>query len=374
MSVAGKLSRYPWRRALMALGLIAVAGAARMPIEHAAERELRELGFRDWSPDISAREQLTQASFVAALGGFRSLVATAYDLRAHIARTDKDWGKVEAYRNVSTSLQPRFWKHWDMAAWDMAWNAFAYYRGEAERNAGTIDGWQYEKVVMPRYLESGIDFAKRGMKWMPDNYRLPRIVADIYKQKYEDPCAAAEWYLKSSQAPDAPPYIFRAYAHNLALCEGREEEAYALVSELYRGGQRTPTVRHDMERLEEHFSRLAAESKTRAELEAALREDGASYRDLAALAMHLLEVEEDLPAAVSAYGGLARDEDAPTFYRRRWAFLVAADPGKAPVAYDALRRLYLADPNAFRPEDMAALYQLEERLSIPAEERVTGGE
>ena len=119
MSVAAKASQYPWRRALLALALIAVAGAVRMPLEQSMEEELRGRGFREWSPDISAREQMTQAGFVGALGGFRSLVASVYDLKSHIARTDKDWGKVESYRKVTTSLQPRFWKHWDMAAWDM---------------------------------------------------------------------------------------------------------------------------------------------------------------------------------------------------------------------------------------------------------------
>ena len=371
MPVAARASRYPWRRALLALGLIAVAGAARMPVEHSMEEELRGRGFREWSPDISAREQMTQAGFVGALGGFRSLVASVYDLKSHIARTDKDWGKVESYRNVTTSLQPRFWKHWDMAAWDMAWNAYAHYRNEAEDAEDPLDAWRLEKVLMPQYLESGVGFLERGMKWLPDTYRMPKIIGDIYTQKYEDHSKAAGWYLKASQAPDAPGYVYRAYAHQLSLCEGREDEAYKIVSALYHGGGKmTPTLRYDMEALEDRRSRIAAETMTRAELEDALRVEGASYVDLAALAMHLLQVEKDLPAAEAAYGELARDSGAPDFYRRKWAFLIARDPSRAPLAYKALKQLYVKEPDALRGEDRKRLGQLEERLAIPLEDRV----
>lgn len=368
------ISGYPWRRALLALAVLCVAGVVRLPFEQGLEEELREGGFRDWSPDISARDQLTQASFVGALGGFRSLVANVYDLKAHIAKDDKDWGKVENFRNVTTTLQPRFWKHWDMAAWDMAWNAYAYYRGQAERHRDDLEGWRFEKVVMPSYLEKGIDFAQRGAKWLPDTYRLPRVVADIYSQKYEDKCTAAEWYLKASQTPNAPSYVYRAYAHHMALCAGSEEQAYEITAALYRGGGKmTPTLRYDMENLEDHFSRLAAGRGSKEQLEAAVRAEGAEYPDLAALAMFYLEVEDDLEAATQAYGALSRDPEAPGFYRRKWAFLLARDPQRQEAAYKALKGLYEADRDAFREQDMKTFAELEKRLAIPEADRVLGG-
>ena len=78
---------------------------------HLYLQKLKELGFRDWVPNMSAREQLTQASFIGAIGGFRSLVASIYDLRAHEAFRDKDWGSVERFRKVTTSLQPVSYTH-----------------------------------------------------------------------------------------------------------------------------------------------------------------------------------------------------------------------------------------------------------------------
>lgn len=367
-------SGYPWRRALLALLLIASSGALRMPFEQAMEQEFRRDGFRDWSPNISARDELTQASFVGALGGFRSLVANVYDLRAHVARGEKDWDKVESFRGVTTTLQPRFWKHWDMAAWDMAWNAYAYFRGEAEEHRDDIEGWRFEKVVMPRYLEKGIEFARRGTEWLPETYRLPRVVADIYAQKYDDRCTAAEWYLQASQTPDAPTYVYRAYAHSLALCEGSEEEAYAVTAALYRGdGRLTPTLRYDMENLEDFFARRAAAAGTRAQLQAATRAEGAGYREQAALAIYYLEVEDDLAAATAAYVELARDPRAPAFYLRKWAFLLARNPARAAAAHKALKALFLGDQEAFREDDLKAFAELEKKLAIPEADRVAGG-
>ncbi len=370
MTIWNRLARMPWRRVFAGVGLIGLFGIVRMPVEQGMEEELRAAGFREWSPDISSRDQLGQAGFAGALGGFRSLVALYFDVKAHSARQNKDWVEVEKFRNVTTTLQPRFWKHWDMAAWDMAWNAYAFYRREAERHRDDLEGWKIEKVTMPLYLEKGVDFARRGAKWLPDSYRLLRVVAEIYSQKYEDKCAAADWYLMASQAPDAPAYVYRAYAHHLALCEGSEEKAYEVTSALYHGGgKRTPTLRYDMEALEDHFAGAAARGKTLAELEAAAAAPGAGYRDLAALAMHLLEVAGDLSAATAAYGRLARDPEAPAFYRRKWAFLLARDPERAPAAYRALKGLYVADPDAFRQGDLRQLAELEEELSILPGER-----
>lgn len=374
MSVAGRLARVPWRPAGAGLLLVGLFGAARMPLEQRNEELLREAGFREWSPNIETRDQLGQAGFAGALGGFRSLVALFYDVKAHVAREEKEWAEVEKFRNVTTTLQPRYWAHWDMAAWDMAWNAFAYYRGVAERHREGFLGWEAENVLMPAYLEKGIDFARRGYAWLPDSYRMPRIIGDIYSQKYEDKCAAIEWYLEASRKPDAWPFLHRAYVHHMAVCPGREEEAYALTGALYWGGQRTPTVRHDMEALEDHFSRLAIEGKTRAELEAAVAAPGADYRTAAALAMFLAEGGGTDEEAAAAYGALALAPDVPVFYKKKWAFALAEVPASAPAAYRALKKLYRDDPDALLRQDEERLVELERRLGIAEDESLTGGE
>jgi hypothetical protein len=373
MSLVDRVARVPWRQIGGSLLLVGLFGAARMPIEQRNEELLREAGFREWSPNIATRDQLGQAGFAGALGGFRSLVALFYDVKAHVAREEKEWAEVEKFRNVTTTLQPRYWAHWDIAAWDMAWNAFAYYRGVAERHKEEFLGWETENVIMPRYLEKGIDFAMRGYAWLPDSYRMPRIVGDIHSQKCEDKCAAIDWYLEASQKPDAWPFLYRSYVHHMAICPGREDEAYPLTKELYWGGQRTPTVRHDLEDLEDRYVRLAAQGKTREQLEAAVAAPGADYRTTAALAMFLAEGGGTKEEAAAAYQALAQAPDVPVFYKKKWAFALAEIPASAPAAYRALRKLYNDDPDALLRRDEVRLVELEKQLGISGEESLTGG-
>jgi hypothetical protein len=356
---------------LMAVVLVASAGLLRLPFERDMELEFKEQGFRDWSPGLSTRDQLTQAAFVGALGGFRSLVASAYHLKAHNSFVKKEWGDVERYRAVTVSLQPKFWRYWDMAVWDMAWNAYGYYRGEAEEYGDDFKGWHAENIIMPRYLEKGITFAKRGLEWLPEDYRLIKVIADIYDQKMSNPEKAAEWYLKASQKPQAPPHIYRAYAHQLTLCAGREKEAYRVTADLYRNsGDVTLTLLRDMERLEDGMARRAARDRPYDKLKGDAFAEDSGYLEMAAFAMHLLEIRKDVPAAISAYAKVAGNRRAASFYRRKLAFLMAEDPQKAAGAYVILKDLAVSDPGALRREDMAKLAQLESQLGIPEEDRI----
>ncbi len=335
------------------------------------EMEFKEQGFRDWSPGLSSRDQLTQAAFVGALGGFRSLVASVYHLKAHNSFVKKNWGEVERYRTVTASLQPKFWSYWDLAVWDMAWNAYGYYRGEAEEYSDDFKGWHIENIIMPTYLQKGIDYAKRGLEWLPDDYRLLKVIADIYDQKMGNAEKAAEWYLKASRKPEAPPHVYRAYAHQLTLCAGREKEAYRVTEDLYRNsGDLTLTLLRDLERLEDDIARRAARDMTYEQLrDAALAED-AGYLEMASFAGYLLEVRKDFSAAVDIYEKVAGHSQAPTFYRRKLAFLMADNPKKAVEAYQLLKTLALSDPAALRREDMSRIAQLESRLGIAKQKRI----
>ena len=338
------------------------------------EQLRKKEGFRDWSPSMSAREQLTQASFVGSIGGFRSLIASIYDLRAHQAFRDKDWASVEKFRSITTSLQPRFAKHWDLAAWDMAWNAYAYYRNKSEWAEDAVESWQMKNIIMPRYLEKGLEFAKQGAEWIPESYRLAMVVADIYSQKYDNPQLAAQWYLKSSIVDDAPPYVFRAYATHLARCEGKEEEAYEVTSSLYRStrfGVRalTLTVRRDMERLEDHIAFKAANEMSLEQLENAALSNGSTYLDYAKLGMHLLEVKKDLKAALAVYREIVNDKNAPLFYRRKLLMLLAGNSANQEQAYEALKNLLKESPEIFRRQDLIEFTKLETSLGASKNNR-----
>ena len=85
MIILVKSKLFSYGRVLVSLAILVVFGFLKIPFESQTEQKLKDKGFRDWVPNMSAREQLTQASFIGAIGGFRSLVASIYDLRAHEA-------------------------------------------------------------------------------------------------------------------------------------------------------------------------------------------------------------------------------------------------------------------------------------------------
>ena len=371
MIILVKSKLFSYGRVLVSLAILVVFGFLKIPFESQTEQKLKDKGFRDWVPNMSAREQLTQASFIGAIGGFRSLVASIYDLRAHEAFRDKDWGSVERFRKVTTSLQPRFAKHWDLAAWDMAWNAYAYYRSKSEFSDDDLELWRIEKMIMPSYLEKGLSFAKEGAKWTPESYRLPMVIGDIYAQKYNNPKLASEWYFKSSQAKDAPSYIYRAYATQLAKCVGMEEEAYKVVSNLYNGGKvRTLTLRRDMERLEAYFVNKLVQSNSINELKEMVKKENSNYIIYDAIATHYLGEENNISLAVNAYRELVKNPKAPDFYRRKFALLIARDPANEERAYGLLKNMYLSTPQIFRRVDLIELKKIESNLNIPLNEKL----
>src|ERR1700682_5552332 len=111
------------KRAFVVILSLLLFGAARLPIEHALTETHRAMHFRavDFNRDL--REQLGQLGFVAALSGFRSLVADVLFIKAHVAWERTEWGRVLLLFRQVTTLQPRAVLFWDMAAWHMAWNA-----------------------------------------------------------------------------------------------------------------------------------------------------------------------------------------------------------------------------------------------------------
>lgn len=372
MSAAGKLSRYPWRSALLALVVLVVFGLVRMPLEYGFEKELRAAGFRDWSPNISNREQLTQAGFVGAMGGFRSLVASVYDIQSATERDLKNWAGVEKYRNITVTLQPRIEKYWELATWDMAWNAYAYFDRKSENYQDTFEELRIQNVVKPAYLDKGIEFAKRGMKWLPDSHELPYTIGLIYGEdfRYNDKCAAVPWFYEAAQKPNARPYHLRMYLHYMVLCGDEDEKAYKLASELYRApGTPKPTLRRDLEILEDRFARQRIDSMTPAELKAGAEQSPQDYQMLAALALYHAEDEQDYEAAAEVYRRVLALPEVPRFYFRKLALSLAKNPASQREGYRALREVLDADRYILHREDLNIILDLEEQLGIPEEQR-----
>ncbi|MEY2563928.1 MAG: hypothetical protein QOH88_2121 [Verrucomicrobiota bacterium] len=234
-------------RPLLVVVSLALFGVAKIPAEHAIAQAHRVLHLRAVDFNLDLREQVGQLGFIAALSGFRSLVADALFVQAHVAWERTEWGRVLLLFRQVTALQPRAILFWDVAAWHMAWNAStAALEDPAQPRLALRVKAQRE------YLALGKDFLERGIKNNPDRPQLYEAMGRLYRDKYLDHEHAAEFFAKAAQLPDAPSYDKRFAAYELSQVEGRELEAYTRLRQLYDLGERErlPTLLRRLKEME----------------------------------------------------------------------------------------------------------------------------
>ncbi|MEY2481118.1 MAG: hypothetical protein QOI04_2045 [Verrucomicrobiota bacterium] len=233
------------------LALVLLFGVLKLPVERSLAAQDRQLRFRAVALDLDLRDQIGQLGFMAALSGFRSLVADALFIQAHVAWERTEWGRVLFLFRQVTTLQPRAILFWDIAAWHMAWNASV-----AAMNDSSQPRVALRMKAQREYFDLGKDFLERGIKNNPDAPQLYEAMARLYKDKYKDHASASEFYDKASLLPGAPGYDKRFSAYELSYCEGREREAYERLHQLYAMGQneRLPTLLARLKFLEDKLN------------------------------------------------------------------------------------------------------------------------
>lgn len=228
--------------AALAIGL--VFGVAKLPFEHRLEQEDKAAFFHGAQLSIGLRDQVGQLGFLAALSGFRSLVADFLWIEAHTAWENTEWGRMALlFKNVTT-LQPRVVMFWDMSAWHMAYNASV---------AALHDPKQPRQALRLRaqrqYIALGKDFLVRGIENNPDRYLLYERLGIVERDKLGDHLAASTRFAQAAAIRGAPAYEKRFAAYELSHVPGREQEAYERLAALYRMGEKEwlPTL---LERLQ----------------------------------------------------------------------------------------------------------------------------
>lgn len=238
-------------RAIAVVVALLLAGAAKTPLEHRLFRERHQLHLHPPDLNLGLREQLGQLGFIAALSGFRSLVADVIFIQAHVAWERTEWSRVLLLFRQVTTLQPRSVLFWDMAGWHMAWNASAAAMNDLNQPRLAL------RVKAQReYFELGRDFLERGIKNNPEKPQLYEALARLYRDKYRDHARAAEFFAAAADKPGAPSYARRFSAYELSYCEGREREAYERLLQLYKQGdkERLPTLIRRLKFLEEKLN------------------------------------------------------------------------------------------------------------------------
>ena len=225
-----------WTAVVAALLLF---GLARLPVEKSLDAAHRAAHLRTAKLDIELREQIGQLAYTAALGGFRSLVAAFLWIDAHTAWEQTAWGRMAGLFQSVTALQPRSLVYWDLASWHMAWNASIAARENPKEPSEFL-----RRRAEREYQELGRDFLERGIANNPDRYLLHERLGIMLRDKFADPCGAADAFAAAAEKPGAPPYIKRLAAYELAACPGREREAYEKLRAIYLLGaeERVPRV------------------------------------------------------------------------------------------------------------------------------------
>lgn len=226
------------RGVLVALLLLGF-GALRAPIESALAEQHRSAYFHEAKLGLGLREQIGQLGFLAALSGFRSLVADVIFIRAHVAWENTQWGRVLLLFREATTLQPRSILFWDMAAWHMAWNASVAALHDQSQPDEAL-----RRKAAAEYVALGKDFLERGIKNNPDRPQLYESLARLEKDKLNNHAAAARLYRHAARLPGAPEYVERFAAYELSYVPGDERAAYDALLAFYRRGasERLPTL------------------------------------------------------------------------------------------------------------------------------------
>ena len=226
-------------RGLIALAVLIVAGVLKLPVERDLTTLHRQEHFRGVEFNLDLREKIGQLGFIAALSGFRAIVADALFIQAYSAWEDTEWGRMLLLFRHVTTLQPHVLLFWDTAAWHMAWNASV-----AAMDDKTQPRLALRVKAQREYFAMGKDLLERGIKNNPDRPELYEALARLYKEKYKDHESASEYYVKAAALPGAAPWDRRFSAYELSYCEGREREAYERLRHLYDEGprERLPTL------------------------------------------------------------------------------------------------------------------------------------
>ncbi len=230
-----------------AIAVLLVFGLVKLPFESRLTGEFRAAHFHSTQLNLSVRQQVGQMGFIAALSGFRSVIADGLWLEAYIAWENTQWGKMKVLFDAVTTLQPRAMMFWDMAGYHMAYNASV---------AALRDDRQPREALRIRardeYYRLGEDYYLKGVQYNPDHAYLYERLGIVYRDKFEDHAKAAWAFFEAAARPDAMAYVHRFAVYQLEKCPGHERQAYDMLVALYHEGkqERVPTLLTDLDELQ----------------------------------------------------------------------------------------------------------------------------
>jgi hypothetical protein len=211
---------------VLILAALLAFGALRLPLERGLAAARVDAGLRDdTGATMNMREQVSQASLVALLGGLRSMAAAIWDLWACTAWEKTNYAQVERDYLFCQRLQPRTFYYYDRGQWMMAYNAAHFYELQnTERGA-------LNALLRSAYTDKGLVMLRTGQRFLPKEPRLHEQEAALYRDKIRprQPEKEAAAWGRAADCPGAPAYARRMQAYALAHVPGQEREAEAML-------------------------------------------------------------------------------------------------------------------------------------------------
>lgn len=230
-------------KVLLAAVILTAGGALRLPLERAFSADMRAKHLAEEPLNLTLREELGQSVFIAVLGGFRSLMASAIELENLTAWQQGNWAKVEAAYKLCSQLQPREFHYWDFQAEASFPEAYEdkLYRDQLRT---AVDPWERQQ-----YVERAMEVRKEALRYLPDEARLMwklGYISEDRRNKRASNEEAAYWYKRAYEASPKRRFLWRFHVYCIARIPGRELEAWPLLLDMYNSGpepdkDRTPT-------------------------------------------------------------------------------------------------------------------------------------
>ncbi len=245
------------KRSIIVVALVAL-GIGRLWLERDLTADLRKAELLPPKLDLSVRDEMSQESLIAVLGGMRALIAGFYEIEAFSAFSLKpsNWHKVDQYYALCTKLQPKDERYWDSHSWMLHANLSEDYASEKLATPGL------EEEMRAYYRQKGLSILMKGLEFNPDSFLLNTSAARFFCHPHPkvnprpDYAQAAEYYLRASKSPKAKEYVKSFHALYLSMAPGKEREGYELLRQRYNLGpnERYPTAIRRLKELEEKLN------------------------------------------------------------------------------------------------------------------------
>ena len=215
-------------------------GAIKVQIESNLLHHQKSEGFQLARLNLDLRGQLSQNSFVAALSGFRAVIADILWIQSLEVANREEWGRLKLMMDSATQLQPKSVIFWNMAHQRMALDASIAERLNEKKQPNEF----LRRKVEREYQQLGERYLLDGIEFNPDSALLYERLGDLYSRKFYDHSKAAEAYAEACKRPGAMQYLRRSVVYEIEKVPGREKEAYQKLKALYDEGpqQHLPTV------------------------------------------------------------------------------------------------------------------------------------